>query len=72
MEAFYKVCLLLLSYICLCIAAVSPCDCCHSISFLMLTCAGQAIHLGDFFSDAFALCGKELAQQDQLEQVSPK
>lgn len=71
MEAFYKVCLLLLSYICLRTAAISSCDCCHFSSFLMLTCTGQAIHLGDFFSDAFALCGKELAQQDQLEQASP-
>ncbi|KAL8445774.1 hypothetical protein Emag_005010 [Eimeria magna] len=31
--------------------------------------AQVAIHLGDFFSEAFALCGGELTQQNQLEQL---
>ncbi|OEH75998.1 hypothetical protein cyc_00368 [Cyclospora cayetanensis] len=30
----------------------------------------KAIHLGDFFSEAFALCGRELTLQNQLEQAS--
>ncbi|KAL8429911.1 hypothetical protein Efla_004725 [Eimeria flavescens] len=29
----------------------------------------KGIHLGDFYSEAFALCGKELTQQNQLEQA---